>query len=121
LLGRNSKFNSPKNNCLRFSFKDHDIRKVCEDSDTATNKYGISVADVLRIRLADLEAATTIADLLSGNPGIVPNTPYSLYKVDLAKNLQLFFGAHHVKKPPLDKNKDINWAIVNYIQILEIR
>lgn len=106
---------------MRFSFKDHYIRKVCEDSDTAINEYGISVADILMIRLADLEAATAIADLLSGNPGIVPSVPYSLYKIDLADNLQLFFGADHTKKPPLDKNGDIDWAVVKYIQILEIR
>lgn len=106
---------------LRLSFKDYRIRKICEDSDVATNEYGVAVAHILRIRMADLQAATNISDLLTGNPTKVLNKPYSLYKVDLAENLYLLFGADHIKKPPLDENKDINWAAVTYIQILEIR
>lgn len=106
---------------MRLAFKDYKIRKICEDLDAATNEYGVAVADMLKIRLADLEAATTISDILTGNPSIVANMPYSLFKVDLAENLQLLFGAAHIKKPPIGENGDIDWAHVNYIQILEIR
>lgn len=76
---------------------------------------------MLQIRLSDLRAATNISDIQSGNPGPVPHEPYSQFKVDLADDLQLIFDASHVKKPPINKNGDIDWLVVDYIQIIEIR
>jgi hypothetical protein len=106
---------------LRFAFESLEIRKICEDHDTATNKFGSAVATMLQIRLSDLRAATNISDIQSGNPGLVPHKPYSQYKVDLAGDLQLIFDASHVKKPPLNEDGDIAWLVVDYIQIIEIR
>lgn len=106
---------------MRFAFENLEIRKICEDYDTATNKFGSAVAAMLQIRLSDLRAATNIADIQAGNPKLVPHKPFSQFKVDLADDLQLIFGASHVKRPPLNEKGDINWFAVDYIQIIEIR
>ena len=105
---------------MRFSFDNLEIRKICEDENTATNRFGSAVAAMLQIRLSDLRAATNISDIQSGNPGLVPHQPYSYYKVDLADDLQLILDASHVKNPPKNDKGDINWLVVDYIKIIEI-
>jgi len=106
---------------LRFAFENLEIRKICEDQDTAINRLGSAAATMLRIRLSDLRAATNISDILSGNPSLVLHMPFSYYKIDLADDLQLILDASHVKRPPLNESGDINWSVVDYVKIIEIR
>ena len=107
---------------MRFSYKDEQIRLICEDSDEAQVKLGTAVAFALLSRLFDLQAAVTIADLIVGNPEPVVGKPYSTFKVDLAENIKLFFRADHsTRKPPMSASGDIDWPNVNYVQIIEIR
>lgn len=106
---------------MRIAFQDYEIRKICEDADYAGVTLGPAMAKVLQLRLADLEAAPTIADLPIENRGVIAHKPYSLFYVELAKNLHLIFKADHIRRPPIGVDNDIDWNKVTYIQVLEIQ
>ena len=60
------------NRCnLELAFNSRELRSICEHEPTAKDALGAEIAEALRRRLADLRAATSIADLIVGNPHTV--------------------------------------------------
>jgi len=50
------------------------LRSICEDEGFATVEYGPAFSTALKIRLAEIFAATCPSDLLSGYPHLSDNT-----------------------------------------------
>lgn len=105
---------------MLISFDNRKIRKICEDEIEAQNEFGIHVATKLQNRLADIAAAKSVSDIITGNPSEIKNTPYPNYKVDLYNNYILIFAANNIIIPQFE-NKSINWSEVDRIKILEIK
>jgi len=103
---------------LDLSFENKEIRKICEDEDIATLRYGSAVAKELQKRLADIDAAKSVNDLIVGQPGEVFKKVYSNYKIDLCDGYRLIFCANPVYIPLLEDK--INWPLVRRIKILQI-
>lgn len=103
---------------MDFSFENKEIRTLCEDMDKAQAQYGHAVAQDLQSRLADLDAATTVNEIMTGRPGKADNSPLGNYKVDLCDGFRLVFCSNHID-PPL-ANDDIDWGKVTRIRILKI-
>ena len=53
---------------MELSFTSRRFRSECDDPDFGEAAYGPVIAAGLRIRLADLDAAVTVADLPAGSP-----------------------------------------------------
>jgi hypothetical protein len=102
---------------LVLSFASKSLREICEDEKHATRQLTKKVTRSLRHRLADLEAAGSVRDLIAGNPRKRKSS--GNYQVTLADSFCLEFAANHVKKP-LDKNEEVDWKRVNRIQIVRI-
>lgn len=75
------------------------------------------MTESLKHRLADLEAASTAADLVAGRSRAA--NPSGNYVIRLADGLCLEFAANHVKNP-VDENGDVDWKKVSRIQIVRI-
>lgn len=88
----------------------------CEDEDDAKAKYGLAVAKELQTRLADLDAAVSIKDLIAGHPKEIIKS--SNYGIDLSDSYKLTFCANHVTNPFI--NGKIDWQRVSRIKIIEI-
>jgi proteic killer suppression protein len=104
---------------LDFSFENRDLRKECEDEQVAIEKYGTEISMKLQGRIADIIAATTVSDLLAGNPSML-NKGSNNYKVDLSSNCLLVFCSANTKVPQ-DSNGSVDWERVTRIKILEIQ
>ena len=104
---------------MELAFLNKELRELCEDEDIAIVQLGVVIAKELQSRLADLAAATSVNDLLTGRPKAIENQAWPSYKIDLANGFRLVFCANHVKAP-VNQNGTIDWSRVNHIKILQI-
>ena len=93
------------------------LREICEDEERAEERFGKRVTEILKHRLADLEAAPAATDVIAGRPHL--QNPTGNYSVRLVDELCLEFTANHLKNPH-DKNGNIDWKKISRIQIVRI-
>lgn len=102
---------------MELSFANRTIRTSCEDEDDAKARYGLAMAKVLQSRLADIDAAYCIDEILVGQPEQIPNTLN--IKIDLCDGYRLICCANHVHNPQ-DSNGKIDWKKVRRLKIIQI-
>ncbi len=105
---------------MEIAFDSRQIRHICEDASEATLTLGANVAGTLRDRLADLEAATSVSDILIGKPRALQCGADEFMVVDLCDGYSLVFAANHNIKPT-GENGRILWPQVTRIKILQIQ
>lgn len=103
---------------MELAFSNKDIRKICEDEDEATSELGFAIGKNLQNRLADLIAATTVRDLLVGNPGEITDSSQSTYKIEIGDGFRIIFCPNHKNIPHIGEK--IDWDKVTRIKILQI-
>ena len=98
---------------MELSFATRALRMECLDQECAEQAYGQAVAAELRARLADLDAAVTVADLPSS--GLLRTSEREL-RVALAPgwNLVCESGGSHRLAEPAD------WARVYRLKLMKI-
>ncbi len=104
---------------LELAFASKSLRTSCENECQATLEFNARLAEMLKHRLADLRAATSPRDLVTGRPRIVRDAGGEYMMIDLAEDYRLAFTANHTKNPVAESN-DIDWAKVTRIKILWI-
>ncbi len=80
-------------------------------------KVGPKVAGALKKRLADLDAARTVDELLAGRPRV--SKDHLSYSVQLDGGYALVFMANHVKNPTNNAG-EVDWQRVSRIKITRI-
>lgn len=102
---------------LELAFESKELRDVCENEAEAKRQLGDSVAEMLKHRLADLNAATSPRDLIAGRPRLSEDGQRMI--VDICAGSYLIFAANHPKNPTTS-NGDLDWGRVNRIRILGV-
>jgi len=102
---------------LQLSFAKKSLREVCENLAEANRKLGVDTANELRRRLADLRAATSVHDLLVGEPR---ETAGSEITLDVGADVQIIFCPNHNTVPKLESGA-IDWSKVNRVKILAVQ
>lgn len=103
---------------LELAFSTKSLREVCENPAEAERAYGLRAAGSLRARLADLEAARNIGELLVGNPRPC-STIANAFQIDLVEDLVLFFESNHPSRnSPMNNHTD--WDRVTRIKLTKI-
>lgn len=101
---------------MLIGFANKDIKKLCEISNEADRRLGKPSAVMLRKRLADLEAAQTVRDLVIGGPHQLSDGSIAL---KLHGGFRLVFEADLDPIPQLTSG-GTDWAAVNRIIITYI-
>lgn len=104
---------------MELAFDSKSLRTICENEAHAKRKLGPTVAEVLRHRLADLRAATSIKDLIVGRPRILDGTDHQHVVIDLCDDYRMVFCANHPNNL-VAKSGKIDWPKVSRIRILSI-
>lgn len=104
---------------LELAFSDKQLRQLCEAEAIARRKLGEKVAAALKHRLADLRAATSVKDLIAGNPRELGASRPGDMAVDLADGYTMIFRSNHAALPVLATNL-VDWSRVSRIQIVQI-
>ena len=82
------------------------------------SELGTRVAEVLKRRLADIRAATSVEDLVAGRPReLAGSDPHMI--VDLSDGYYIVFGANHPNNP-MTESGDLDWTRVSRVKILRI-
>lgn len=102
---------------MEIDFKDRKLRELCERRDTAERKLGAPCARKLRSRLADLQAANCVTDLVAGRPHPLSGDRSGQFAVDLEGGRRLVFEPDH-NPVPLRDDCGIDWSRVTRIRIV---
>jgi hypothetical protein len=100
---------------VNLAFVTLELRTLCETPAIAERELGMLAAQHLRDRLADLQAADSIMEVLAGNPREADPDGASHYVIDLADGYCLKLYANHKKIPRLGAK--VNWAEVTRVMI----
>lgn len=77
------------------------------------------MAEILKHRLADLRAATSVKDLVAGQPRELDGADRHHMAIELCDGLRLIFCANHSINP-ITETGDVDWSRVSRIKILRI-
>lgn len=99
---------------MRISFADKDLEALCSTQKLQQKKLGSPCATKLRTRLADLQAAARVSDLVAGRPHPLKGDRAGQFAVDLAGGSRLVFEPDPRIDPPVD------WSTVTAVCIVFI-
>jgi proteic killer suppression protein len=102
---------------VKLSFASTALQTLCEQEKRARRDLGPDAAAKLKRRLADLEAAANVAELVAGRPHPLTGDRSGQYAVDLAGALRLVFVADH-DEMPRHGDGGINWLKVTSVKIV---
>lgn len=104
---------------MELAFESKSLRTICENEAHAKRKLGPTVAEVLKHRLADLRAATSVKDLVVGRPRVSDSADHQHMVIDLCDDHRMVFCANHLSNPVAESGK-LDWLKVSRIKILRI-
>ncbi len=104
---------------MDITFLNNKIKRLCENRRDAERQFGADCARKLRVRLADLEAAAAVSELVAGRPHPLKGDRQGQFAVDLAGGRRLVFEPIHDPCPCLE-NQAIDWLRVTRIRIVFI-
>ena len=99
--------------------EDKDLRKLCLDKKLQTKTLGGPGAKKLRARLADLDAAYVVTDLVAGRPHPLERDRAGQFAVSLDGGRRLVFEPGE-EPVPLADNGVVDWGRVRSVRIVFI-
>lgn len=106
--------------------RDKDLRKALEDETTCGRRYSIEMCKKLRLRLAALRAAESLADFWPPNSG--PERCHELkgrqagtFSIDLKQPYRLLFKPVEAQKPLNRSSEQKHWKAITAIELLAIK
>lgn len=101
---------------MKILFRNKRLERLCLDKKAANRELGANAAKGLMSRFADLEAATTVSDLVAGKPHPLKGNRSDQFSVTVYGGVSLTFSS---VDDPIPKNEDgsIDWHSVTSIRI----
>lgn len=101
---------------MEIGFRDDRLRDLCEKERVARKKLGDACARKLRSRLADLDAARVVTDLVAGRPHPLKVDRAGQFALDLAGGIRLVFAPAN-DPVPQTQDGSTDWSEVNAVCI----
>lgn len=101
---------------MEIRYRDKKLRELCERCAVAERKLSADCARKLRVRLAALEAANSVTDLVAGRPHPLTGDRDGQFAVDLAGGRRLVFAPAN-NPSPQRPNGSIDWSRVTIVSI----
>ncbi len=104
---------------MDIDYKTTKLKKLCLARKAADKKLGPNSSKKLRTRLADIEAASNVSELIAGRPHPYTGDKAGQFSLDLHGGDRLLFES--LKKPPPTKDDGgIDWSNVESIFVVFI-
>lgn len=101
---------------VEIGFRDKKLRELCEKQAMARKKLGDACAHKLQTRLAELEAAATVAELVAGNPHPLKHDRAGQFALKLDGGIRLVFAPANEPIPRMPDSA-IDWSRVTAVCI----
>jgi len=105
---------------MQLTFTHKTLRELCEQEAAALNRFGARVAEQLKNRLADLHAASSLADFSAICSQSLLDSSDGEKSVELCDGLWLVLTSSQ-KDAPRDAVGNVDWTRVKRVKILDIR
>ena len=103
---------------MELAFATRSLRIICESPVEKSQVLPTRVGHSLMRRLADLRAATSIRDVIAGQPTEMAGSQPQV-TIDLGDGHWMVLIPNHVNNPRTHKG-DVDWARVSRVQVVEI-
>lgn len=103
---------------MLIAFETKMLRSICEREVKALKALGAQVARHLRARLADIDAAEHVAELVAGQPR-EHGQRSGVLRIDLCDGVFLRLAVNHVPVPR-DQQGMVRWSKVSRLKLLSI-
>lgn len=104
---------------MDIEFSSPDLQALCEQQRLMTRQLGDNCGRKLRARVADLTAATSVAELVAGRPHPLKGDRAGQFALDLYGGKRLVFEPAH-NPVPTRKDGSLAWELVTKIRIVFI-
>ena len=104
---------------MQLAFESQWLRTLCEQDIEAEQQLGNSASRALQHRLADLQAASSVVDLVAGHPRIVEDSNIECLVIDLAESSELVLVANHTANPLTDLGR-LDWSSITRVKVVRI-
>lgn len=105
---------------MELAFSTEELRTLCEAEAAADRRLGPTGGTALRSRLADLRAASNVAELLAlAGTRARQGAAKDQLMIDLVDDAVLLFGPNHMKTPRTT-SRDVDWSQVSRVKILRV-
>ncbi len=104
---------------MEIDFATTKLRALCEQHTRMVGAFGFPCAKKLQNRLADLEAAAFVAELVAGRPHPLRGDRLGQFSVDLHGPVRLVFEPNQ-NPVPRNADKSIAWNQVSKVRIVFI-
>ena len=105
---------------MEIAFESESLRQLCENKAVAICRLGGDVAETLRHRLSDAQAAPSLLDIVWGNRRTEGRGREQRVLIDLSDEYHLVFSANHVRNPE-GPNGDPKWSAITRVKLICIR
>ncbi len=102
---------------VKLAFAKKSLRTLCEKEATGVRVLGDRVARKLRARLADLDAAESMKDLVAGRPQELDIL--GQVRLQVTPEVALILTANHELIPTLSNGK-VDWGKVTRVKIIRV-
>jgi hypothetical protein len=102
---------------MEIAFNTKSLRSLCQVETEMSNKFGSAVTEALRVCLADLRAAVTIADVTSGYAADMVSK--NEIKIIPYEGIQIRLRANE-RQLRRKKGDVVDWTKVTRVKIMEI-
>ena len=104
---------------MDIDYRDDKLRELCEQRAAAEKRLGAACARKLRTRLADLDAAGCVTELVAGRPHPLQGDRLGEFALDLTGGVRLVFEPDH-DPTPRRADESIDWFNVTKVRIVYI-
>lgn len=104
---------------LDLAFRTKALRALCEDASVAISELGKQAADKLTQRLAELDAAASVDDLIVGSPRKLIHNGLEIVALKLTGTKQIRICANHVP-PRVTEDGRVDWSRVRRVKVVAV-
>lgn len=103
---------------MEIAFETLELREACLEYAKASTLYGPDVALGLTTCIADLRAAVTTRDLLSGNPRVGTGNRQGLFVINILDGYEITLSPNQQDIPQV--NGGIDWGKIKRFKVMGI-
>jgi hypothetical protein len=103
---------------MELAFETVEVRRVCESDVEARKRFPEGTAEKLQDRLADMRAATSVAELVAGGPSLDALPPGRI-RFGLDEGYELVCVGNH-PRPPLTDDGLVDFGRMRRLKVITI-
>jgi toxin HigB-1 len=105
---------------MDIAFKNNHLKELCENSRYAKRELGEACAKKLHARIADIQAAANVTELIAGKPHpLTGKNDYMKYSIQLDGGNRLVF-VPDLNPIPRRADGGIDWMLVTRVKVVDI-